>query len=280
MGNHADTSTSRHKAISMLIMGGYLSLGKQEIELYPYGSLYYHYFNKSIVVRHCSVQTEYETSNYIKVYTELKFTTVYLVYIGRGEGMDVRDYPNAMPGESFNLAGVNIKNVDGVAISFRVIFNCCGMVSSSLEHPPASASTAHTVLGVEKFLRMDFKYICLVRGLRSLFSKSIMDTMVNFQFDSISDFLSLLNFRFGMAYKADQGGRSNRMKKFISCSEDFSFTWGKTMVEEHQNSYIIEMPLDCFIEENQYRKETYVDRHARNRDAKTVFGKLLNAIPV
>ena len=273
----------------MLIMGGYLSLGKQEIEMYPYGSLYYHYFSKSIDVRYCSVETEYEASNHIKTYTELKFTTVYLVYIGHGEGMNGRDYPNAMPGESFDIVGVNMKNVDGITISFRVIFNCCNMGSSALAHPPATAPNARTVVGVEKFLSMDFRYICVVRGLQdsvvteenhTLFGKSIMDTVVNFQFDDISDFLSLLNFKFGMAYKADQGGRSIRMKKFISCSEGFSCTWSKTVVEEHQNSDIVEMPLDYFIEENQHAKEPYVDHHARNGDTRTVFGKLLNAIPL
>lgn len=270
-----------------LIIGGCHVIGNQEVELTHYGSLYNYFFSEKISMEYCSVKTEYELSNYLRGYSFEEFKIIYLIYVGHGEGQDDTEYPYISPFETINLMNVKMKNKNEEPIRFRILFNCCNINSVELNDKALEDIFNDNVKSnIEKFLCIDFDYVCLRKGLadsafsnRTIFNESLFNTLVNYRFNKSEDFLGIFNYNLGYSYKKNKNIKNRNIKKYISSSTKFNSNKSETDIEIAKVSDL-SLPSNYMINEDNCSRRTYIDYHAKYNDDANVFGTPLNVISI
>ena len=272
---------------SMLLVGGHHTFGTQEITLSHFGSLYHLYFKDKIDFQTCAVTSGYQLSNYVASYAQKDFEVVYLVYVGHGEGQDAVEYPFISPGaDSADISKPRLQNRQGKDICFRVILDCCNVREVELSPDTAVPDTIPSA-EIEKFLALDFDYICLRKGLtgssygnRTEFNEALFTVIVNYTYNSIGEFLQLLNHEVSARYKVGARTRSSRthIQRFISSTPDFKILTENEVHKARVNTIDLRGQFKSYY--MSIPPLVYHDYHAHNHDTYTIFGEPLDRLTI
>ena len=269
-----------------IVIGGYHDFGTQEITLTHMGSLYIYFLSATIEVKFCDIKTRYELSNYLMSYTLTDVKILYIIYVGHGEGKNDVEYPYISPFETIDISATKLINNNGEVIETRIIYNCCNVKDINLtKHKLSCTISSDVVTRISKFLDMDFRYICLRKGLqdsglgnRTMFASAFIDTMINYRYSNIDEFLTILNYNVGVLYKRENKINNNRVKKYIESSERFNSTSSKDFINTVKVDDV-GLPDDYMTSDTKL-KLIYVDHHAKNSDNVDVFGHTINSISI
>lgn len=157
------------------------------------------------------------------------FENILIVYTGHGSGRNDEEYPLIYPvDKSFNLyLTYDLKNKNKKKIKIQFLFDCCNRGTYSLgnESTKIVVEKEDYTEEVQKFLNLNFDYLCLKKGLLNygtkeytVFNSLIMDVILNFEYEDLNEFIDILNYNTLNFYKQKTNALQNkRIRVIINC---------------------------------------------------------------